>query len=60
VLCIIPGRDQVIPVGRQRETAAAIPGAEVVEIEGARHEVALTHPEQVAAAILRFVGGLVV
>jgi hypothetical protein len=31
-----------------------------VEIEGARHEAALTHPEQVAAAILRFVGGLVV
>jgi 3-oxoadipate enol-lactonase len=60
VLCIILGRDQVIPVGRQRETAAAIPGAEVVEIEGARHEAALTHPEQVAAAILRFVAGLVV
>jgi 3-oxoadipate enol-lactonase len=57
VLCIIPGRDQVIPTVRQRETAAAIPGAEIVEIEGARHEVALTHPEQVAAAILGFVAG---
>jgi 3-oxoadipate enol-lactonase len=55
VLCIIPGRDQVIPARRQRETAAAIAGAEVLEIEGARHEVALTHSGEVAAAILRFV-----
>ncbi len=57
VLCVIPARDQVIPPWRQRETGDAIPGSEVLEIEGARHEVALTHPEQLASEILRFAGG---
>ena len=56
VLCLIPTRDQVIPPSRQRATAALIPGAVVVEIEGARHEAALTHSGEVAAAILGFLG----
>ncbi|MFH1331217.1 MAG: alpha/beta hydrolase [Actinomycetota bacterium] len=56
VLCLIPTRDQLIPPSRQAATAALIPGAAVVEIEGARHEAALTHPAEVAAAILGFLG----
>jgi len=55
VLCLIPARDELIPPARQRATAALIPGARVVEIEGARHEAVFTHPGEVAAAILSFV-----
>lgn len=55
VLCVVPSRDQLIPPARQRATAAMIPGARLVEIEGARHEAVFTHPAAVAAAVLRFV-----
>ena len=55
VLSIIPTADQLIPAAHQRDTAARIPGAAVVEIEGARHEAVLTHTAEVAAAILDFV-----
>jgi 3-oxoadipate enol-lactonase len=54
-LCLIPTRDQLIPPARQRATAALIPGARVVEVEGARHEAVFTHPAEVAAAILSWV-----
>ncbi len=54
VLCLIPARDQLIPPARQRATAALIPGARVVEIEGARHEAIFTHPREMADAILSF------
>jgi len=57
VLCLIPGRDQLVPPPHQRATAALIPGAEVVEIEGARHEAVFTHAGEIAAAVLRFVEG---
>lgn len=56
VLCLIPTRDELIPPARQRATAALIPGARVVEIQGARHEAVFTHPGEVAAAVLSFVG----
>jgi pimeloyl-ACP methyl ester carboxylesterase len=51
---IIPTRDQFIPPQQQRETARII-GAEVVEIDGARHEAVLTHSAEVAKAIAEFV-----
>ncbi len=51
---IIPTRDQLIPPEQQRETARII-GAEVVEIDGARHEAVLTHSAEVAKAIAEFV-----
>jgi len=54
VLCIIPTCDQLILPGHQRATAEAIEGAAVVEIEGARHEAVLTHPEEITAAIAGF------
>ena len=55
VLCLIPTRDQLVPPPRQRAMASLIPGAEVVEIEGARHEAVFTHAGEVAAAVLSFV-----
>ena len=56
VLCLIPSRDQLIAPARQRATAALIPGARTAEIADARHEVVFSHPGEVAAAILSFVG----
>jgi len=56
VLCVVPARDQLVPPARQRDTAGLIPGASVVEIEGARHEALLTHPGELAGAILGFLG----
>lgn len=54
-LCIIPTEDQLIPARQQYATAAAIPGARVVEVVGARHEGILSHPDDFAKAILDFV-----
>jgi len=53
---IIPTRDQLIPAEHQRETAQ-LAGADVYEIEGARHEAVLTHPQDLAKGILEFVDG---
>jgi len=53
-LVIVPGRDQLIPPGAQRETARMLPNASLVEIPGARHEAVLTHADRVAAEILGF------
>jgi pimeloyl-ACP methyl ester carboxylesterase len=53
-LSIIPTHDQLVPAGRQRATAASLPDNRVVEIDGARHEAVLTHPGEVAGAILEF------
>jgi 3-oxoadipate enol-lactonase len=55
VLCLIPTRDELIAPSRQRATAALLPGARTVEIEGARHEAVFSHPGEVAAAVLAFV-----
>ena len=54
-LSIIPTSDQLVPAGRQHQTAAALPDNLVVEIEGARHEAVLTHSTEVAEAIRGFV-----
>jgi pimeloyl-ACP methyl ester carboxylesterase len=51
---IIPTSDQLIPANHQRETAR-IAGADVVELEGARHEAVMTHPGEVTKAIAEFV-----
>jgi pimeloyl-ACP methyl ester carboxylesterase len=54
VRSIIPTRDQLIPAAHQRETAR-IAGADVVEIQGARHEAVMTHPAEFVKAIADFV-----
>jgi pimeloyl-ACP methyl ester carboxylesterase len=53
-LVIIPTGDQVIPARTQYEMAAGIPGAEVLELPGARHESVLSRPDDYIAAIGRF------
>jgi pimeloyl-ACP methyl ester carboxylesterase len=53
VRSIIPTRDQLIPADHQRDTARLV-GADVVEIEGARHEAVLTHAGEVVKAISEF------
>jgi len=47
---VISLRDQLVLPDWQR-TLAALVGAEIIEVEGARHELPMTHPEAVAAAI---------
>ena len=54
-LVIVPTCDQLIPARAQRELAGLLSEAQVTEIDGARHEVVLTHTEEVAAAIRSFV-----
>lgn len=56
VCSIIPTRDQLIPPEYQRRTAQII-GADIVEIDGARHEAVLTHSAEIAKVIAEFVAG---
>jgi pimeloyl-ACP methyl ester carboxylesterase len=53
-LFVIPTCDQLVPPARQRRTAEAIADCTVVEVEGARHEAVLTHPDDVAGSIRGF------
>ncbi len=54
-LFVIPTEDQLIPARQQYQTAERIPACSVVEVVGARHEAVLSHPEDIAKAILGFV-----
>jgi len=56
-LVVIPSRDQLVPVSWQYAMAAALPGARVVEVSGARHEVPLTHPCEIAQSVESFLSG---
>jgi pimeloyl-ACP methyl ester carboxylesterase len=56
-MVMIPTRDQLVLPRVQYATAAAIPGAEIVEIVDAGHEAVLTHATEVAKAIREFVAG---
>jgi pimeloyl-ACP methyl ester carboxylesterase len=53
-LVIIPTADQLVPPRWQYHLAGLIPGATVVEIPDARHEVVWTHPDRVSEAITSF------
>ncbi|MFC9970040.1 alpha/beta fold hydrolase [Spirillospora sp. NPDC127200] len=53
---VVAGADHAIDPGAQRAAAARV-GAETLEIEGASHAVALSHPEAVARAITAAVLG---
>jgi pimeloyl-ACP methyl ester carboxylesterase len=55
VRSIIPTRDQLIPPSHQRETARLF-GADVVELDGARHEAVMTHSAEMVKAIAEFAG----
>ncbi len=49
-------RDKHFPVAHARKLAEMVPGAEVEEISGAGHWMALNHAEEVSTRILRFLG----
>jgi 3-oxoadipate enol-lactonase len=55
-LVIIPGRDLLVPPPWQYELAGAIPGARVVELADALHEVVWTHSKRIADELLDFLG----
>ena len=46
------------PPARAAAAAAAIPGARYVEIPGASHLAPMTHPHQVASALVEFFAGV--
>ena len=54
-LSIVPTDDQLIPAREQYDTAKRIPGSQLVELVGARHEAILTHSDDIAKAIEEFV-----
>jgi 3-oxoadipate enol-lactonase len=54
VLVVIPTEDQLVPPRAQYELAALIPGASVAELVGAGHEACLTHADDLAKVIDRF------
>jgi 3-oxoadipate enol-lactonase len=53
-MVVVPTRDFLVPPRWQHELAAAIPGARMVEIEGAGHEVVWTHSERVTDELTAF------
>jgi len=53
-LVIIPQSDQLVLPAWQREMAALLRDSTVVEVAGARHELPMTHPDQVAEAVEEF------
>ncbi|HEY5650428.1 MAG TPA: alpha/beta hydrolase [Acidimicrobiia bacterium] len=53
-LVMIPGRDQLVPVGWQRDLASRLPHATVETIDGAFHELVWTHPDRVAESLRSF------
>lgn len=53
-MVVIPTSDLLVPTPWQHQLAEAIPGAKVVEIEGAGHELVWTHPDRVADELRGF------
>ncbi|GBD85973.1 carboxylesterase YbfK [bacterium BMS3Abin02] len=53
-LVVIPQSDQLVLPAWQREMATLLRDSTVVEVPGARHELPMTHPDQVAEAVGRF------
>jgi 3-oxoadipate enol-lactonase len=55
-LVIVGTEDGISPPAEMREIAAAIPGAQFVEVPGAGHMTTLEQPEAVNTALRRFLG----
>lgn len=53
-LVLWPSSDFLVPPAWQHDMAAAIPGAKLVEIRGAGHEMVWTHADQVADELIAF------
>ncbi len=54
-LVIIPTRDQLIPPAWQHDLASRLRQVDLLEIDGARHELPWSHPEAIVGAVERFV-----
>ena len=55
-LVMIPGSDFLVPPGWQHALAEAIPGARLLEIPGAGHELVWTHSDRVVDELRSFLG----
>ena len=53
-LVIVNTADQLVPAKAQYHLASLIPGVEVIEVVGAKHEAPLSQPQQYADAIAAF------
>jgi len=53
-LVVIPSKDQLVPPNWQQELASLIKGSRVEVIEGARHELPWSHPEDLAKTLGQF------
>ncbi|MEX1043435.1 MAG: alpha/beta fold hydrolase [Acidimicrobiia bacterium] len=53
-LVVVPTRDQLVPPKWQYRLGGMIPGATIVDIAGAHHEIPWTHPERLASEIQSF------
>lgn len=58
VLVVHGDRDPICPVGAGRATAAAVPGARLVELPGAGHAPFLSRPDPFRGALDAFLGSL--
>lgn len=55
-LVVVPTRDFLVSPRWQYELASLIPEAELVEVQGAGHELVWTHPDEVADILREFLG----
>jgi 3-oxoadipate enol-lactonase len=55
-LVVIPSSDLLVPTKWQHDLAEAIPGAKVLEVDGAGHELVWTHADLVADEVREFLG----
>lgn len=53
-LVVVPTRDQLVPPKWQYRLGGMIPGATIVDIAGAHHEIPWTHPQRLASEIQTF------
>lgn len=53
---VIGTRDTIVPPAANHRLAQQIPGSRVVEIEGARHSLCVTHPHEIAELIVEIAG----
>lgn len=55
-MVVIPTNDLLVPPAWQYELASLIPGAKIVEIAGARHEVVWSHSDRILDELNSFLG----
>lgn len=53
-LVVIPTRDQLVPVKWQYELVTRLVNCQVLQMEGARHELPWSHPKELATALIDF------